>query len=63
MLATLNKFNSGNYPIFRIKKFTSPKDKKVTSDSIFEVSADVEGSLSGFTNEVFSFGVFVRIEI
>ena len=62
MDATLNKFNSGSYPIFRITEFTLPKEKIATADSAFVLSADIEGSLSGFTTDDLAFGVFARIE-
>ena len=63
MAATLNKFNSDNYPIFKITEFILPERKIVFYDSIFFISADIEGNLSGFNNNKnISFSVFVRIE-
>ena len=48
MAATLNKFNSDSYPIFKITEFILPERKIVFY--IFFISADIEGSLSGFSN-------------
>ena len=39
MAATLNKFNSDNYPIFKITEFILPERKIVFYDSIFFISA------------------------
>ena len=61
MAATLNKFNSDNYPIFKIAEFILPERKIVFY--LFLVSADIEGSLSGSNkNKNISFSIFVRIE-
>ena len=62
MAATLNKFNSNNYPIFKITQITLPKENIANANSVFVLSADIEGNLTGFTNSEFSFGVFVKIE-
>ena len=63
MTATLNKFNSDNYPIFKITEFILPERKIVFYNNLFFISADIEGSLSGFNNNKnISFSVFVRFE-
>ena len=50
MAATLYKFNSDNYPIFKITEFILPERKIVFYDSLFFIYSDIEGSLSGFNN-------------
>ena len=63
MTATLNKCNSDNYTTFKITEFILPERKIVFYNSLFFISADIEGSLSGFNNNKnISFSVFVRVE-
>ena len=62
MYATVNRFNSNRYPIFRIEEFLIPEEQIVNDDSMFLIVADVEGSLSGFNSDELYFSAFVRIE-
>ena len=62
MAATLNKFNSDSYPIFKITEFILPEEKIITAYIEFILSVDIEGSFSGFTYDDYLFGIFVRIE-
>ena len=61
--ATLNKFNSDNYPIFKITEFILLERKIIFYNNLFFISADIEGSLSDFNkNENISFSVYAKIE-
>ena len=62
MEATVNRFNSNSYPIFRVKQFMIPDESYINQDSVFYINADMEGSLSNFKSEEFWFGFYVRIE-
>ena len=62
MVATVKRFNSNRYPIFRINDFYIEEGGIMNADSVFLVSADVEGSLSGFSTDEFGFSTYVKIE-
>jgi cathepsin B len=62
MAATVKRFNSNRYPIFRVTEFLVPDAQIINYDSVFFVVADIEGSLSGFNSKEFYFSTYVRIE-
>ena len=61
--AIIYKLDKTKYPLLRIKDFILPNDYYLDPQySVFNLTADVEGSISGFTSTSNEFYVFIDIE-
>ena len=57
------KLDTTKYPVFKIKKIIFPEKQVLTEETEFTLIADIEGSISGYYDEVNYFYGFVDIEI
>ena len=60
--AIIYKLDKTKYPLLKIKDFILPNDDYLSQYSEFILTADVEGSISGFTSFDNTFYVFIDIE-